>query len=104
MKRLVSIVLSAVFVMGLSVVASAQINRRERHEQQRIRQGIRNGELTRREAGRLEAQQARIRIAERFARRDGNISYRERARLDRMLDHASRNIYRRKHDSQDRNP
>ena len=107
MKRLVSIVLSAVFVMSLSIVASAHtpyINRRERHEQQRIRQGIRNGELTRREAGRLEAQQARIRIAERFAKADGHVTGRERARIDYMLDRASRNIHRQKHDSQDRIP
>jgi hypothetical protein len=32
------------------------------------------------------------------------VSRRERIRLDHMLDHANRNIYRQKHDSQDRNP
>jgi hypothetical protein len=32
------------------------------------------------------------------------VTRRERHRLDNMLDRASRNIYRQKHDSQDRNP
>jgi F0F1-type ATP synthase membrane subunit b/b' len=107
MKRLVSIILSAVFVISLGIVATAStpyINRREREEQRRIRQGVRNGELTRREAGRLEAEQARIRVAERFARADGTVTRRERYSLNRMLNHASRDIHRQKHDSQDRLP
>jgi hypothetical protein len=107
MKRVLSFALSSLFVLGLSVVASANtpyINRRERHEQRRINQGIRSGELTRREAVRLEAGQARIRTYERFAKADGHVSYRERRQLDRMLDRSSHNIYRQKHDGQDRLP
>ena len=104
MKRLVGVLLSAALLLGLSAVSFAGINRREYRDQQRIRQGIRSGELTRREAGRLEAEQARIRVNERYTRRDGYISPRERARLDRELDRASRDIYRQKHDGQDRNP
>jgi hypothetical protein len=91
--------------LGLSVASMAKtprINYREHHQQARIRQGIRSGELTRVEAARLEAQQARIRVSERFARVDGYVTRRERARLDRELDRASRNIYRQKHDRQDR--
>jgi hypothetical protein len=93
--------------LGITSAAFGQrryIDRREHREQVRIREGIRSGELTRREAGRLEAQQARIRVDERFARADGHVSYRERARLDRELDRASRSIYRQKHDRQDRLP
>ena len=107
MKRIISFALAALFVLGLSVAASANtpyINRRERHEQRRINQGIRSGELTRREAVRLEAGQARIRTYERFAKADGHVSYRERRQLDRMLDRSGRNIYRQKHDGQDRLP
>lgn len=104
MKRLVTVFLSALFLLGASSVSMAGINRREHRQQTRIREGIRSGELTRREAIRLEGQQARIRVAERFARRDGNVTLRERARLDRALDRANRNIYRQKHDGQDRLP
>ena len=107
MKKIFSLALSAVFILGLSAATFAHtpyINRRERHEQQRIRQGIRSGELTRREAARLELQQGRIRGYEWYARSDGHVSRTERRHLDRMLDRASRDIYRQKHDRQDRLP
>jgi hypothetical protein len=65
---------------------------------------VRNEELTRRETGRLIAQQARIRAYERRARCDGGgLSLRERRRLDTLLDHSSQNIYRQTHDRRDRN-
>ena len=108
MKKIVSFLVAAVFVVGASAVSMAGqrgINSREYREQQRINQGIRSGELTRREAERLEAGLARIRIDERYARSSGGgISPRERARLERELNRESRGIYRQKHDGQDRNP
>jgi len=107
MRRIVSFLVAAVFVVIASTASMAGprgINARERREQQRINQGIRSGELTWREARRLEAGLARIRISERFARSDGHISPRERARLERELNRESRAIYRQKHDGQDRNP
>jgi len=108
MRKIVSFLVAGAFVIGVSSVSMAGprgINYRERHEQQRINQGIRSGELTRREARRLEAGMARIRIDERYARSTGGgISPRERARLDRELNRESHRIYRQKHDGQDRNP
>src|SRR5262245_24479168 len=107
MRRIVSFVVAVVFVLGLSIASIAGprgINRRGYREQHRIGQGIRSGELTRREAARLEAGLARIRINERFARMDGEISPRERARLNRELSRESHSIYRQKHDGQDRTP
>lgn len=105
MKKIVSLVFAVVFVLGASAVSMAGshgINRREYNEQRRINQGIRSGELTRREAGRLEAGLARTRIDERYARSDGHITPRERARINRDLNRESRAIYRQKHDRQDR--
>ena len=107
MRKIVSFLFVAVFVLGASAVSMAstpRINKREYHEQQRINQGIRSGELTRREAERLEAGIAKIRVDERYAKSDGNVSPRERARLNRELNRESRAIYRQKHDGQDRNP
>jgi len=105
MRRVTGLILTAVVLVGLGISASAntpRINRRERDQQQRIRQGIQSGSLTRREAGRLEAEQGRIRVDEARAKADGHVSYRERERLDRELDRASRDIYRQKHDQQHR--
>lgn len=107
MRKMVSFLFVAVFVLGASAVSMAntpRINKREYHEQQRINQGIRSGEVTRREGERLEAGMAKIRIDERYAKSDGNVTPRERARLSRELNRESRAIYHQKHDGQDRNP
>lgn len=107
MRKTIGVLLAAVFILGASTVSMAgshSINARERNQQRRINQGIRSGELTRREARRLEANEARIRTDERFARADGKVTPRERARLQRELNRESRGIYRQKHDGQDRNP
>lgn len=105
MKRLFSFSLVLVCLFGLSAVSMAQgrhYDRREHRQTQRIRQGVRSGELTRHEAARLAHQQANIRRYERRAERDGVVTFRERARLDNKLDRSRRNIYRQKHDRQDR--
>jgi hypothetical protein len=106
MKRAVSILLAVTFVLSLGLVSLAStpnINRRERGQQKRIYRGVRSGELTAREAFRLERQQFAIRRYERRAKSDGSLSWRERQRLDHRLDRANRSIYRQKHDGQDRN-
>jgi hypothetical protein len=79
------------------------IDKREHNQQERIQQGIKSGELTSREAIRLEEQEARIRVNERFAKADGKITPAERERLEKELTRTSQNIYDQKHDSQDRN-
>ena len=100
--RLVAILGTTLCAGLLPIASSAQaINQRQQREQVRIRQGVRNGELTRVEARRLEAQQAKIRVDERLARRDG-LNTRERERLQRELERANRDIRRQKHDNQDR--
>ncbi len=79
------------------------INERQRSQQFRIRQGVRSGELTGVEAARLQRRESQIRFNEAVARRSGGeFTFRERARIQNQLDRASRNIYRQKHDRQDR--
>ena len=75
------------------------IDRREARQSRRIRRGFRRGSLTRGEASRLAAQQARIRRHERRARADGLVTRRERMSIHRQENRASRNIYRRKHNN-----
>jgi hypothetical protein len=108
MKRLISGILTMVFVLGLSVAAMAQttprIDRREQHQQTRIRRGVRSGQLNRREARRLERQQARTARQEAAARADGRVTARERRHLRHRENRTSRRIYRQKHDAQTRHP
>jgi hypothetical protein len=106
MKRIVSILLSAMFVLALGISVSAQktpsVDRREHRQQRRIHQGVKSGSLTRREAARMEAQQARTRRMERRAKADGTVTAKERARLQHRGNRTSRRIYRQKHDAQKR--
>ena len=73
------------------------IQRREMNQEQRIQQGVKSGELTPRETGRLEAQQARVKQDEERMKADGKLTKAERNKLKREQNRASRNIYRKKH-------
>lgn len=98
--------LSLICGLSLSTVAQTRtprVNKRESHQQKRIFQGAKSGELTRKEFARLEKEQAQIRVMERRVKSDGEVTKRERARLQRELNQSSRHIYRQKHDKQDRN-
>jgi hypothetical protein len=86
--------------MAFAGPSEAGINARQRRQQERIAQGTRSGELTRREAARLEAEQRQIRREERVFRSDGRLSPWERADLNRDLNRASRDIARQRHDGQ----
>ncbi len=77
-------------------------DRRERKQQMRIQEGIKSGELTPREAAKLEAEQARIRATERAMKADGVVTRQERKELQRDLDRSSRHIAQEKHDAQTR--
>ena len=73
------------------------VQQREVNQERRIDQGVKSGELTPREAGRLEAQQAKIKQDESRMKADGKLSKAERKKLKREQDRASKNIYRKKH-------
>ncbi|MEW6542890.1 MAG: hypothetical protein AB1411_04680 [Nitrospirota bacterium] len=100
-----------IIAMGLAVALTApalaqtqspRVDQRERKQQQRIEQGVKSGELTPREAKRLEAEQAGIRAEEARMKSDGTLTKRERAKLHRDLDRSSRHIAKEKHDAQKR--
>ncbi len=95
--------LGAAALTVVAAPAEARINRRQGHQQHRIYDGVHSGQLTRREAYRLERQQAHIARYEARSRADGpGLTPRERYRLERMQDRASRNIYHQRHDGQSR--
>ncbi len=75
------------------------IDKRQANQEQRIDQGIASGQLTQREAGRLEQQQ-HIDTMENKAKSDGVVTKKERTRIHAAQDKASKKIYRQKHDRQ----
>ena len=78
-------------------VHTPRINQRIQNQRQRIRKGVRIGDLTRPQARRLRERLADIRDAKRQFARDGHISWRERRRLRRMLRRNSRRIAMARH-------
>ncbi len=95
-------VLCAALVPMTSVAAPRQtVNQRLENQQDRINQGLKSGELTRTEAGNLEAKEARVKNNERFDRKqdNGKLTPAQRKSLNKRLNKASRDIYKDKHNN-----
>jgi hypothetical protein len=79
------------------------INAREHRQAQRIRAGVKNGEITKGELDKLRADEAGVRAEERVYRKSGGgLNNAERKDLEKDLNQTSREIYRAKHN--DRKP
>jgi Skp family chaperone for outer membrane proteins len=78
------------------------VNVRQEHQRDRIQQGVRSGELTRRESIRLREEQRDIRQLERAYKSDGVLTGAERRDLHQEQNQASRHVYNQKHDAQER--
>ena len=107
MRRFMTGLLSAAILLGLGITGlsrprTPRINHRQENQQDRIQQGIKSGELTRREARRLEGIEGKIQADKLIDKSDGHVSPRERAQLNRELNRASHDIYRAKHNRHER--
>jgi len=102
MKRITSMLFALALVGACATAAGAQsfsprVDRREARQESRIRQGFRHGQLTQREAKRLQRGQRHVHRMEWRSGRDGRLSARERARIERIQDRQSRRINRLRH-------
>ena len=101
--KILRVLFAVATIAALSAItAQAQtltprVDRRELRQHERIQQGVRSGELTRGEASRLRAGQRHVDRLEQRAERNGVVTSRERARLDRAQDRQSRRIWKLKH-------
>lgn len=106
-------ILTAILGIALGTVAFAQtavavkdpaatprIDQRQANQEKRIEQGVASGQLTPREAKRLERKEDRIAQAEQRAKADGVVSAKERKQIKKMENHAGGDIRREKHDGQ----
>lgn len=94
--------LSIQTIHGADENATPGVDKREANQQRRIQQGVKSGELTPREAARLERGEKRIERMEEKAKTDGKVTAQKRKRLHRAENAESRKIYREKHDKQRR--
>lgn len=99
MKKTITLLI--ILVVSLTVVSAQtltpKINRTQKNQQLRIQQGVKSGELTRREARKLENQQRVIQHNKRIAKADGVVTSRERKQIRNEQSRASKNIYLKKH-------
>jgi hypothetical protein len=82
--------------------ASHGVNHRQHNQHDRMKQGVRSGELTREEAQTLRGEQRDIRVTEREYKSDGVLTRDERKDLHQEQNQASQNIYEEKHDAEQR--
>jgi hypothetical protein len=101
--RMMIMALAAAATVGTAIPATAQmVNQREVRQHQRIRQGVRTGQLSRAEAQRLRYLEARLRRTEARLRwrHGGRLTVQDRQRLQAMERRDSAEIYRLKHNRQ----
>lgn len=102
--KLIPALALAVLAMPVFAQTVSQETQRDIHQQQRIENGLKSGQLSTQEAAGLERQQARIDRAEGNALKDGQLSGAERNRIQRMQNRASADIATEKHDAGTGNP
>lgn len=94
-----------IVIGGMAVVSFGQesennkpkgINERQENQKDRIKDGVQDRELSKREFGRLAREQFQIRQQERRFRSDGTFTPVERLRVQRNLNQSSRHIRRAK--------
>jgi len=83
---------------------AASETQRDVNQQQRIENGLKSGQLTTSEAAKLEGEEAHVNRAEAQALKDGKLTRAEKARITRLQNKASKDIYAQKHDAQTGNP
>jgi len=117
MKRhlIMAVAIAAVTLLALPALAGANRHKntyanRKQHKRRavkrktiqgkRIRSGVQDGSLTKREAHKLVRKQKRVGHAAKKAASDGHVTPREKMRLEHMQNKLSRNIFRERHDKQ----
>jgi hypothetical protein len=80
--------------------ATPILDQRQANQAARIEQGTASGQLTNKEAARLEAGQAKVEAKEEKAKSDGVVTPKERARLHHAENKQSHKIRRQKHGAQ----
>lgn len=103
MKTRVLILMAlAITLIATAASANGRVDRREVRQHDRIHNGVQNDQLTRYEARRLRAGQRHVHRMESRAWRNGDLSRREALRLEHAQDVQSRRIWRLKHNERSR--
>ena len=92
--------MAAVFALALGVSsADAQIRHRAQTQHQRIRQGVKSGELTKGETKHLATEQKDLHQDIKLAKSDGKVTAGERKIITKEENKDSKDIYKDKHNA-----
>lgn len=95
---------ACVFAAGANAQNTADVVQRDVNQQKRIEQGLQSGQLTTKEAGKLEREEGRVDRMEANAMKDGKTTAAEKQRIERAENKVSKDIYQDKHNAQTGNP
>lgn len=84
-------------VATLTAQETPRVDARQENQKNRIKEGVKSGELTRKETANLIEDKKRIKRMESKAKANGTVSVREKARIENAQDKVSKEIYRKKH-------
>ena len=102
MKTKFFLIAAILFGMDISS-ANAQFKKRSQNQKHRIRQGVRSGEITKKETKNLIEERKEIHRDVKLAKADGKITLNERKIIRKEQRKQRQAIYRKKHNKRDRN-
>jgi uncharacterized membrane protein len=85
--------------VGIAQSAKKPINKKQAVQKQKITQGVKSGELTKKEATKLRAQQKNIALTKKAAKSDGVVTKKEKAVINQKQKAANQNILRKKNNA-----
>jgi hypothetical protein len=100
MKRIMAGILTTALLALAPVYGQGVLKEREQNQKARIKEGVKDGSITKVEAVRLKQDQREIRQDVRQAKSDGVVTGKEAAKITREQNKASRDILKQKHDKQ----
>ena len=92
-----------VTIAGINQTNAQTVAKKQVNQTARISNGVKSGELTRRENRQLAKQQRNIQRTKRAAKADGVVTRKEKAIINQKQKNASANVYRKRHNARDRN-
>ena len=102
-STIAAIVIAAFALPGFALAqttSTPRVDKRQENQDKRIEQGVKSGELNKKEAARLEKGQARVQKMEDKAAADGKITKKEKVKIEHAQDVQSKHVARQKHDKQ----
>ena len=100
MRKLFALATLGIF-LGSGIGFADNIKKREKRQQKRINEGVESGELTKKEALKLEKKEAELHRKIKKDRKDGGgLTGKERAKIHQKQNKLSRQIAKQKHDKQ----